>query len=99
MRFRVRIRIRARLICAVPNRGKESCRLCGETSTEGSHTVSTLTRATREGPHAQGQLPPITYLSGGLESAHIRRAVCDILKGGERAFQERARRLRITLDR
>jgi hypothetical protein len=50
------------------------------------------------GPHAPGQLPPISYLSGGLESAHIRKAVCDILEGGERAFQERARRLRITLD-
>lgn len=51
------------------------------------------------GPHAPGQLPPISYLSGGLESAHIRQAVCDILEGGERAFQERARRLRVTLDR
>jgi energy-coupling factor transporter ATP-binding protein EcfA2 len=53
----------------------------------------------RAGPHAPGQLPPISYDSGGLESAHIRRAVCDILEGGERAFQERARRLRVTLDR
>lgn len=53
----------------------------------------------RAGPHAPGQLPPISYLSGGLESAHIRQAVCDILEGGERAFQERARRLRVTLDR
>jgi hypothetical protein len=50
-------------------------------------------------PHLPGQLPPITYLSGGLESAHIREAVCNILEGGERAFQERARRLRVTLDR
>ena len=51
------------------------------------------------GPHAPGQLPPISYLSGGLENADIRKAVCDILEGGERAFQERARRLRVTLDR
>lgn len=51
------------------------------------------------GPHRPGQLPPISYLSGGLESAHIRTAVCDILEGGERAFQERARRLRVRLDR
>lgn len=51
------------------------------------------------GPHRPGQLPPISYMSGGLESAHIRQAVCNILEGGERAFQERARRLRVSLDR
>jgi hypothetical protein len=51
------------------------------------------------GAHAPGELPPITYVSGGLEEAHIRRVVCDILEGGERAFQERARRLRVKLDR
>ena len=51
------------------------------------------------GPHPPGELPPISYLSGGLESAHIRKAVCDILEGGERAFQERARRLRVHLER
>lgn len=53
----------------------------------------------RAGPHSTGQLPPISYLSGGLESGHIRQAVCDILEGGERAFQERARRLRVHLQR
>ncbi len=53
----------------------------------------------RAGPHAPGQLPPISYDVGGLESAHIRKAVCDILEGGDRAFQERARRLRVALDR
>jgi len=37
--------------------------------------------------------------SGGLESAAIRKAVCDILEGGEAAFRERARRLRVRLDR
>ena len=51
------------------------------------------------GPHPPGELPPIHYLSGGLESAEIRKAVCDILEGGERAFQERARRLRVHLER
>ncbi len=51
------------------------------------------------GPHVPGQLPPISYVSGGLETAHIRKSVCDILEGGERAFQERARRLRVKLAR
>ncbi len=50
-------------------------------------------------PHAPGELPPISYFSGGLENADIRKAVCNILEGGERAFQERARRLRVTLER
>ena len=51
------------------------------------------------GPHPHGALPPITYHSGGLENADIRKAVCDILEGGEGAFQERARRLRVRLER
>lgn len=51
------------------------------------------------GAHAAGQLPPITYTSGGLEDADIRRSVCDILEGGEKAFKERARRLRVRLQR
>jgi energy-coupling factor transporter ATP-binding protein EcfA2 len=51
------------------------------------------------GPHAPGELPPIRYTSGGLEDRYIRGLVCDILEGGERAFQERARRLRVKLDR
>jgi energy-coupling factor transporter ATP-binding protein EcfA2 len=51
------------------------------------------------GPHVAGDLPPITYASGGLESADIRNAVCDILEGGQEAFRERARRLRVHLDR
>jgi DNA repair exonuclease SbcCD ATPase subunit len=51
------------------------------------------------GPHRPGELPPITYNSGGLENANIRKAVCDILEGGERAFKERARRLRVRLER
>jgi energy-coupling factor transporter ATP-binding protein EcfA2 len=44
-------------------------------------------------------LPPITYSSGGIDEASIRRIVCDILEGGEAAFRERARRLRIALTR
>lgn len=51
------------------------------------------------GPHPQGALPPISYRSGGLENAEIRNAVCEILEGGEVAFQERARRLRVRLER
>lgn len=51
------------------------------------------------GPHLSGGLPPITYVAGGLENASIRKSVCDILEGGEAAFRERARRLRVHLDR
>ncbi len=51
------------------------------------------------GPHSVNSLPPISYASGGLEDKHIRKMVCDILEGGERAFRERARRLRVRLER
>ena len=51
------------------------------------------------GPHSNGGLPLITYTAGGLEDAHIRKTVCDILEGGETAFRERARRLRVRLER
>ena len=51
------------------------------------------------GPHPSGGLPPISYVAGGLENAAIRKTVCDILEGGEEAFRERARRLRVRLDR
>jgi hypothetical protein len=50
------------------------------------------------GPHTTGALPPITYNAGGLHDGDIRRTVCRILEGGERAFIERARRLRVKLD-
>jgi energy-coupling factor transporter ATP-binding protein EcfA2 len=53
----------------------------------------------QSGTHVSGSLPPITYLTGGLENASIRKEVCDILEGGEGAFQERARRLRVRLER
>ena len=34
-----------------------------------------------------------------LESAPIRKLACEILEGGEEAFKERARRLRVRLER
>lgn len=49
------------------------------------------------GQHRPEGLPSITYQSGGLENPKIREAVCSILEGGARAFQERARRLRVKL--
>jgi energy-coupling factor transporter ATP-binding protein EcfA2 len=49
------------------------------------------------GPHRSGELPEITYQSGGLENADIRRQVCEILEGGEAAFRERAKRLRVRM--
>jgi ABC-type Mn2+/Zn2+ transport system ATPase subunit len=49
----------------------------------------------RCGPHRPGQLPEISYESGGLENREIRAAICAILEGGERAFRERAKRLRV----
>jgi energy-coupling factor transporter ATP-binding protein EcfA2 len=49
------------------------------------------------GPHAPGELPMLSYMSGGLENPVIREAVCEILEGGEAAFRERAKRLRVTL--
>ena len=42
-----------------------------------------------------GSLPLIKYKSGSLEDPDIRRSVCDILEGGERAFLERERRYRL----
>jgi len=50
------------------------------------------------GSHVPGRLPKMRYQSGGLEDAGIRKQVCDILEGGERAFKERAKRLRLRLD-
>jgi hypothetical protein len=49
------------------------------------------------GPHRPGALPEITYECGGLENPRIRQHVCDILEGGEAAFKERAKRLRVKL--
>lgn len=51
------------------------------------------------GAQTASGLPPISYRSGGLEEGRIRKIVCDILEGGELAFRDRARRLRIGLAR
>ncbi len=49
------------------------------------------------GAHRPRQLPEMSYASGGLENPDIRKQVCEILEGGQHAFEERARRLRIHL--
>ena len=54
--------------------------------------VAEATRALEAG------LPLITYRSGSIENASIRRAVCDTLEGGERAFLEREKRYRLRWD-
>jgi ATPase subunit of ABC transporter with duplicated ATPase domains len=51
------------------------------------------------GPNPNGALPQISYQTGGLENIEIRKAVCDILEGGEDAFRERARRQRVRIER
>ena len=51
------------------------------------------------GVSSAGTLPDITYITGGLEEEPIRQAVCNILEGGEDAFKDRARRLRVHLSR
>jgi predicted ATPase len=51
----------------------------------------------RCGAHRAGYLPELSYESGGLEDPHIRQQVCEILEGGEAAFKERARRLRVRI--
>jgi hypothetical protein len=49
--------------------------------------------------NAGSGLPNISYRAGGLDEVETRTAVCKILEGGESAFRERARRLRIALAR
>lgn len=49
---------------------------------------------TKQGP---GLPPRFSYVSGGLEDAAIRLHVCEILEGGEAAFKQRAKRLRLQL--
>jgi hypothetical protein len=51
------------------------------------------------GSHTTEGLPPISYYGGGMEEACIRKEVCDILEGGQDAFKERARRLRVAFER
>jgi len=49
--------------------------------------------STRQG---EGSPPLFTYRSGSLENGDIRTDVCEILEGGEAAFRDRARRLRLS---
>lgn len=49
------------------------------------------------GEHRPNNLPLLRYQSGGIENANIRAEICKILEGGENAFRERAKRLRIQL--
>lgn len=49
------------------------------------------------GSHKPGKLPTMNYQSGGLENPIIRKGVCEILEGGEAAFRERAKRLRVII--
>ena len=51
------------------------------------------------GPHPEGGLPRITYQAGGLEDFKMRQVICEILEGGQHAFKERARRMRVKLER
>jgi energy-coupling factor transporter ATP-binding protein EcfA2 len=51
----------------------------------------------RCGSLEMNRLPELRYESGGLEDPSIRSAVCRVLEGGEAAFRERARRLRVEL--
>jgi energy-coupling factor transporter ATP-binding protein EcfA2 len=44
-------------------------------------------------------LPKVSYYGGSLEDSDIRKAVCDILEGGERAFLDRERRYRLHCER
>lgn len=49
------------------------------------------------GPLAEGRLPELSYLAGGLEDPKIRAEVCEVLEGGAAAFRDRARRLGLDL--
>ncbi len=54
--------------------------------------------ASSERKHGIG-LPTLSYFCGSLENPAIRKAVCDILEGGERAFLDRERRYRLHWER
>jgi len=51
----------------------------------------------KTGERLPSGMPKISYISGGLEEAHIRAEVCGILEGGEPAFRRRAERLRVNI--
>lgn len=42
-------------------------------------------------------IPEISYKTGSLENPEIRKEICEILEGGDKAFRERAKRLRISI--
>jgi predicted ATPase len=43
-------------------------------------------------------LPTMSYQSGTIENPDIRKQICRLLEGGERAFREREKRYRIEVD-
>jgi len=51
------------------------------------------------GSPTKNRLPQLSYSAGGLETEAVRDAVCEILEGGEDAYKERARRLRVSLSK
>ena len=65
-----------------------------------THNANLIVNATDQvivatcGPHTPGELPTISYQSGGLEDQDI---LCAILEGGENALKERAKRLRVNI--
>jgi energy-coupling factor transporter ATP-binding protein EcfA2 len=54
-----------------------------------------VARSIRE---SRDSLPSLSYECGSLENSEIRKSVCQILEGGERAFLERERRYRLQWD-
>ena len=71
--------------------------LAGESAPLVVNTDADQVIMARPGPHTPGQLPELSYDSGGLENSRIRKQVCEILEGGEKAFRERAKRLRVRI--
>lgn len=51
----------------------------------------------KAGDRLPSGMPKISYISGGLEEAHICTEICGILEGGEPAFRRRAERLRVSI--
>ncbi|HEY2467772.1 MAG TPA: AAA family ATPase [Terracidiphilus sp.] len=47
---------------------------------------------------ADKPLPTMTYDSGSIENPDIRKLICRLLEGGQRAFREREKRYRIAFD-
>ena len=51
------------------------------------------------GSHPDGALPPINHLPGGLVALSSERRFAILWRATKRAFQERASRLRVRLER